>query len=73
MSDEYCRKCKSKLATCPTCKGKGTTKQGGTFSGYSDKPCPNRSQSAILTQNSRGVVSKICRQNAGFVVLHISA
>jgi DnaJ-class molecular chaperone len=25
MGDEYCRRCKSKLATCPTCKGKGTT------------------------------------------------
>ena len=34
---------------------------------------PWRSQSAILTQNSRGVVSKICCQNAGTVVLPISA
>jgi len=41
MDDEYCRKCKSKLVTCPTCKGKGTTYQGSIGSGYSDKPCPN--------------------------------
>lgn len=40
MGDEYCRKCKSKLATCPTCKGKGMTYQGGILGG-SNKPCPN--------------------------------
>ena len=33
----------------------------------------NRSQSAILTQDSRGVVSKICGQNTDSVVLPISA
>jgi DnaJ-class molecular chaperone len=41
MADEYCRKCKARLTTCPTCKGKGTTMQGSAFWGYSEKPCPN--------------------------------
>lgn len=40
MGDEYCKKCKSKLATCPTCKGKGMTYQGGILGG-SNKSCPN--------------------------------
>jgi DnaJ-class molecular chaperone len=41
MADEYCRKCKARLTTCLTCKGKGTTMQGSAFWGYSEKPCPN--------------------------------
>ena len=40
MADEYCRKCKVKLTTCPTCKGKGTTDQGGALT-IKHKPCPN--------------------------------
>jgi hypothetical protein len=39
MGDEYCRKCSSRLTTCPTCSGKGTTYQGGLFG--SERPCPN--------------------------------
>ncbi len=41
MSSEYCKKCQAKLVTCPTCKGKGTTYQGGLLLGSSNKPCPN--------------------------------
>lgn len=41
MSNEYCQKCHSRLATCPKCEGEGTTLQGGVFSGYSERPCPN--------------------------------
>jgi len=40
MSDEYCHKCKGKLTTCPTCKGKGVTDQGG-WATISLKPCQN--------------------------------
>jgi DnaJ-class molecular chaperone len=40
MGDQYCSKCKSRLSTCPTCKGKGTTDQGGVFT-TSHKSCPN--------------------------------
>jgi len=41
MSNEYCKKCKSKLTICPTCKGKGVVYEGSLLSGYSKKPCPN--------------------------------
>ncbi len=41
MSDDYCKKCKSKLTICPTCKGKGTVYKGSLMSGSGDKPCPN--------------------------------
>jgi DnaJ-class molecular chaperone len=40
MSDEYCNKCKSKLATCPTCNGKGMVVEFGILT-HSDKSCPN--------------------------------
>lgn len=40
MGDEYCRKCRSRLSTCPTCKGKGVTDQGGPLT-ISHKSCPN--------------------------------
>jgi DnaJ-class molecular chaperone len=40
MTNESCRKCKSGLSTCPTCKGKGTTDQGGAFT-VSHRLCPN--------------------------------
>ena len=41
MADEHCRKCNSKLTTCPTCKGKGTVYSGGMLDGYPKKSCPN--------------------------------
>ncbi len=42
MADEYCRKCKSRLTTCPTCKGKGTVlKDLGLLSGTGERPCKN--------------------------------
>ncbi len=42
MANQYCQKCKSKLATCPTCGGKGTIKKDmGLFAGMKDVPCPN--------------------------------
>ncbi len=51
MSDKYCRRCKSKLTACPTCKGKGTTYQGTIWGGYSDKPCPNCKGSGKICPN----------------------
>lgn len=41
MSNEYCKKCRSRLTICPTCKGKGIVYEGGLLGGYSKKPCPN--------------------------------
>lgn len=38
--DEYCRKCRSKLTTCPTCKGKGMISEESLLT-ISHKPCPN--------------------------------
>ncbi|HOV32147.1 MAG TPA: hypothetical protein PLX23_02135 [Candidatus Hydrogenedens sp.] len=40
MADEHCRKCNSRLTTCPTCKGKGTVYSGNIF-GDPQKSCPN--------------------------------
>lgn len=42
MADEYCMKCKSRLTTCPTCKGKGTVlKDLGLVPGTGERPCKN--------------------------------
>jgi DnaJ-class molecular chaperone len=39
MSD-YCHKCKSRLSTCPTCKGKGMLSKSTVFTTSSER-CPN--------------------------------
>jgi DnaJ-class molecular chaperone len=40
MGEEYCSRCKRKLTTCPTCKGKGIAYESG-FLGGSEKRCKN--------------------------------
>ena len=44
---DHCRKCKSRLVTCPTCKGKGTTDQGNFYT-VSHRPCPNCNETGNL-------------------------